>query len=65
MQQLSVFAAVASRVVVSLASRYKKAHFHEKQKIVMIFLFLQDELWLMKKKGKKKNKMDILSGLLN
>ena len=61
-ERLSVFPAVASKVVVRLVSRYEKALPREKQRILVIFLyFLGFSLtsygcWKRKKKKKKKKK---------
>ena len=55
---------MASEAVVSLVSRYKKAHLHKKWRIVVIFLMLLqafvNELWLMKniEERKKEEQMN-------
>ena len=59
MECLSIFAGVASKLVASLVSRYKKAHPCEKLRIVAIFLYFCG-LWLTSYGWqKKKDKMEI------
>ena len=65
-ERLSVFAAVASKVVANLMSKYEKAHPRAKWRTVVIFKIFFCGLsltnygwWKKKKKEKKEDKMDI------
>ena len=59
MERFSVFAAIASKVVASLVRKYEKAQQKFNGELWLFSQAFINELWLTKRKKKKKEKMEI------